>query len=143
MPRPAEGSAEGEHEHGDGPGGLRVAVDRVGPVRIVALSGELDHDTADGLRTALGAPFDDGVQRLVVDLADLRFCDSTGLNILLRARLGAESAGLRLELAGPGALVARLFAVTGTDGVFLIHSDLAAALAFRGPTPGTPASGPA
>lgn len=151
MPRPAEGPAggpaEGEGAARLGPGALRVEVDRAGPVRIVTLAGELDHDTAPELRPVLGAPLDDGVQRLVVDLTELRFCDSTGLNLLLRARLDAEALGLRLELAGPVAIVARLFAITGVDGVFLIHSDLGAALRAGGPVPDDrgdgPASGPA
>ncbi|WP_051709114.1 STAS domain-containing protein [Streptomyces sp. NRRL S-350] len=113
---------------------LHVAVDDVvldqdGPVRVVTVSGELDHDTADGLRTALARPLEGGVRRLVVDLADLRFCDSTGLNILLRAHLDTEAAGLRLDLAGPSATLLRLLAITGADTVLRIHPDLASALA--------------
>ncbi|MFF2144343.1 STAS domain-containing protein [Kitasatospora sp. NPDC058190] len=126
MPRPADGPSGAEGEQGSG--GLRVAVGRDGPVRIVTVAGELDHDSADGLRAALAAPADDGTERIVVDLADLRFCDSTGLNILLHARLEAEAAGMRLELAGLRPIVARLFEVTGADGVLRIHPDLTSAL---------------
>ncbi|MBV6696743.1 STAS domain-containing protein [Kitasatospora aureofaciens] len=133
MPRPAEHPAEGEKERERGD--LRVAVDREGPVRIVTVAGELDHDTADGLRAALTGSADDGIQRIVVDLGELRFCDSTGLNILLRARLDAETAGLRLELAGPRPVVARLFAITGADSVFRIHPDPGSALKAPGPAP--------
>ncbi|MFE5587157.1 STAS domain-containing protein [Kitasatospora sp. NPDC056531] len=140
MPRPAEGptGAEGEDN-----GGLRVAVGRDGPVWIVTVAGELDRDSADGLRTALSGLVDDGIERIVVDLADLRFCDSTGLNILLRARLETEAAGLRLELAGLRPIVARLFEVTGADSVLRIHPDLAAALDSRGgnPSGGSPTGG--
>ncbi|MGW2248576.1 STAS domain-containing protein [Kitasatospora sp. NPDC001660] len=133
MPPPAEDPADGEKERERD--GLLVAVDHAGPVRIVAVAGELDHGTADGLRGVFAAPVDEGVQRIVVDLGELRFCDSTGLNILLRARIDAEAAGLRLELAGPRPVVERLFAVTGADGVFRIHPDLESALKEPGPTP--------
>ncbi|WP_380282811.1 STAS domain-containing protein [Kitasatospora purpeofusca] len=110
------------------PGELRVAVRRAGPVRIVAVGGELDHDSADELRTALAGPGEDGLARILVDLAELRFCDSTGLNVLLRARQEAELAGVRLEVAGPRPAVVRLFAITGADTVLRIHPDLALAL---------------
>ncbi|MFE6866643.1 STAS domain-containing protein [Kitasatospora sp. NPDC057692] len=116
------------------PGELRITVRREGPVRIVAVGGELDHDSADGLRTVLAGPREDGLARILVDVADLRFCDSTGLNILLQARQDAELAGVRLEVAGPRPAVLRLFAVTGADTVLRIHPDVASALAAdRGP----------
>ncbi|MER5731042.1 STAS domain-containing protein [Streptomyces sp. NPDC002138] len=100
---------------------------------VLALAGELDHDTADPLRAALEAALsrDDG-GRLLVDCAQLLFCDSTGLNALLRARLTAGETGRRLELAGLRQPVARMFRTTGADGVFLVHDDLAAALAHDG-----------
>ncbi|MER7705757.1 STAS domain-containing protein [Kitasatospora sp. NPDC097605] len=135
------GGAGGAGDTGDGPGGarrespqpyrpgeLRVVVRRDGPVRIVTLDGELDHDSADGLRTALAGLSEEGLARILVDLADLRFCDSTGLNILLRARQDAELAGVRLEVSGPRPAVVRLFAVTGADTVLRVHPSVAVAL---------------
>ncbi|MFJ6378585.1 STAS domain-containing protein [Kitasatospora sp. NPDC092039] len=115
------------------PDDLSVTVADRGPVRIVTVTGELDHDSADRLRVALARPASaDGIERIVVDLAGLRFCDSTGLNVLLRARLDAGAGELRLELAGPGPLVARLIAITGADSVLRVHPDLRTALAASG-----------
>ncbi|MFF2350973.1 STAS domain-containing protein [Kitasatospora sp. NPDC058115] len=135
------GDAGGTGGTGDGPGGTRreppenyrpgelsVVVHRNGPVRIVTVGGELDHDSADGLRTALAGLPEEGLARILVDLAELRFCDSTGLNILLRARQEAERAGVRLEVAGPRPALVRLFAVTGADTVLRVHPTLALAL---------------
>ncbi|WP_051796416.1 STAS domain-containing protein [Streptomyces sp. NRRL S-87] len=111
--------------------GERFAVE-VRPEReavVLLLSGELDHDTAEPLREAVTAALaGPGRPRLVVDCAGLRFCDSTGLNVLLRARLAAQEVGGRLELADVRQPVARMFRLTGADGVFRIHADLAAAL---------------
>ncbi|MDJ0382456.1 STAS domain-containing protein [Streptomyces sp. G-G2] len=98
-------------------------------VTVLALSGELDHDTAGPLRGALEVALaGDGGHRVLVDCAGLGFCDSTGLNTLLRARLAARESGTRLELAGLRQPVARMFRTTGADGVFLVHEDRAAAL---------------
>ncbi|MER6301693.1 STAS domain-containing protein [Kitasatospora sp. NPDC001539] len=141
MPPRAEDPTGAEEEQG---GGLRIAVARAGPARVVTVAGELDHDSADSLRPVLAGPAEDGVERIVVDLAGLRFCDSTGLNILLHARIEAEATGLRLELASLRPIVARLFAITGADTVLRIHPDLRAALASAdgpsddaGETPGS------
>ncbi|MEV7188078.1 STAS domain-containing protein [Kitasatospora sp. NPDC093102] len=131
MSRPSDQSCE--PTGGDESGNLRVAVGDQGPVRIVTVVGELDRDTADELRSTLAhLPSADDIERVVVDLAGLRFCDSTGLNVLLRARLDAQAAGLRLEPAGPGPSVARLFAITGADGVLRVHPDLRTAPAASG-----------
>ncbi|MFF0413304.1 STAS domain-containing protein [Kitasatospora sp. NPDC004745] len=105
-----------------------MAVDRDGPVLIVSVAGELDRYTGDGLRGALAGLVDDGVERIVVDFAELRFCDSTGLSILLQARIRTGPAGPRLELAGLSPTAARMFAITGADTVLPIHPDLGSAL---------------
>ncbi|MFH9347680.1 STAS domain-containing protein [Kitasatospora sp. NPDC017646] len=119
MPGPTEVPSEGEKQSGS----LHVVVDDRASVRVVTVTGELDHDSAHVLRAALAQPLHDGVRRIVVDLAELRFCDSTGLNILLRARLDADAAGRTLEISRPRPIVARLFEVTGTDTVLRVRLD--------------------
>jgi anti-anti-sigma regulatory factor len=114
-------------------------------VTVLALTGELDHDSAPLLRERFDEVFDAAATRrqaapgspagpsssgiVVVDCADLGFCDSTGLNVLLTARLRAEEVGLGIRLAALRGHVVRMFEVTGVGGVFSIHPDLADALA--------------
>ncbi|MEU2391794.1 STAS domain-containing protein [Streptomyces sp. NPDC007369] len=134
-----------ERAHGDGSGDqFAVEVRRMDSAVVLLLSGELDHDTAEPLRAALEAALAaGGPLRLIVDCGGLSFCDSTGLNMLLRARLAAEAAGGSVELSGLGRQVARMLRLTGADGVFTIHRDLAAALPSgdddHGGGPGDPA----
>ncbi|MCX4683207.1 STAS domain-containing protein [Kitasatospora purpeofusca] len=123
MHLPAGGAGDDRDE-----GELRIDVRRSGPVRIVSVGGELDRDSADGLLAALAGLPEEGLTRILVDLAELSFCDSTGLNVLLRARQDAELAGVLLELAGPRPVVVRLFAITGADAVLRIHPSVAVAL---------------
>ncbi|MFF8278775.1 STAS domain-containing protein [Streptomyces lateritius] len=95
-------------------------------VVVLSLTGELDHDTADALRSALRQW--SGAERILVDCHDLGFCDSTGLNVLLQARLHALEEGGRLELAGLRPPVARMFEITGARTVFRVYENVAEAL---------------
>ncbi|GFH37329.1 STAS domain-containing protein [Streptomyces pacificus] len=110
-------------------GRLRVEVRTEGQSEVVTPAGELDHHTADLLRTPLENALDQGRARLVVDCSHLEFCDSTGLNVLLGARLRAEAAGGGVHLAGMLPVVARVFEITGAEAVFTVHDTVEAALA--------------
>ncbi|MET4923360.1 STAS domain-containing protein [Streptomyces sp. PSRA5] len=110
-------------------GRLRVEVRTEGRSEVVTVAGELDHHTAELLRAPLEEAIDQGRVRLVVDCSQLEFCDSTGLNVLLGARLKAEADGGAVHLAAMLPVVARVFEITGADAVFTVHESLEAALA--------------
>ncbi|WPO73356.1 MULTISPECIES: STAS domain-containing protein [unclassified Streptomyces] len=109
-------------------GRLLVEVRTADASAVVTPAGELDHHTADLLREPLESCLADGYSRLVVDCSRLEFCDSTGLNVLLGARLKAEAAGGGVHLAGMLPVVARVFEITGAEAVFTVHETLEAAL---------------
>ncbi|QEV18464.1 MULTISPECIES: STAS domain-containing protein [Streptomyces] len=109
-------------------GRLLVEVRKADSSAVVTPAGELDHHTADLLREPLESCLADGYARLVVDCSRLEFCDSTGLNVLLGARLKAEAAGGGVHLAGMLPVVARVFEITGAEAVFTVHETLEAAL---------------
>jgi anti-anti-sigma factor len=95
---------------------------------VLALSGELDHDTAEPLREALARQVEEGAERILVDCSGLGFCDSTGLNVLLHARLAARENGGRIELAGLQPPVARMFDITGARAIFRVYDGVSEAL---------------
>jgi anti-anti-sigma factor len=109
-------------------GRLRVEVGQQGRSAVFAPAGELDHHTADLLSEPLDAALDAGINRLVIDCSGLEFCDSTGLNVLLSARLRADAAGGAVHLAAMRPTVARVFEITGADTVFTVHATLDQAL---------------
>jgi anti-sigma B factor antagonist len=80
--------------------------------RIIRVHGELDIATAADLERTLLRPRDPG-DRVVLDLADLRFMDSTGLRVLLRARTEARSGRWELYLRDVPANIERLFSISG------------------------------
>ncbi|MER7949589.1 STAS domain-containing protein [Streptomyces sp. NPDC096079] len=105
---------------------VEILPDRRPGTVVLSLDGELDHETAEPLRNALGGA--SGAVRVVVDCSGLRFCDSTGLNVLLRTRLRLLAEGGRVELAGLRAPVERIFAITGALQVFGVYDDVDTAL---------------
>ncbi|MEU1225366.1 STAS domain-containing protein [Streptomyces sp. NPDC005828] len=117
-----------EHIGSAPPARLRVEVRDVAGSTLLTPVGELDHHTADLLRTPLDGALDAGRARLVVDCSGLEFCDSTGLNVLLGARLRADAAGGGVHLVAMRPPVARVFHITGADAVFTVHETLATAL---------------
>lgn len=117
----------------EGADGARFTVTaRTGPgPAVLSLGGELDHDTAAALHDALQACVGARPPRILVDCADLRFCDSTGLNVLLRGRLAALEVGTTVELSALRPPVARMFEITGASSVFPTYRTLDEALAHE------------
>ncbi|SDN86099.1 STAS domain-containing protein [Actinacidiphila guanduensis] len=111
-----------------GLGRLHVDVTRHGRSTVLTPSGELDHHTAEVLAEPIAAAVDAGATRLVVDCSGLEFCDSTGLNVLLGARLRVEELGGEVHLAAMRPTVSRVFEITGAEAVFTVHATLEEAL---------------
>jgi anti-sigma B factor antagonist len=90
-----------------------VADQPVNGATVVSLRGQLDIDTAQQLRDVLDALLDTPVPRIVVDVADLTFCDSIGLSALALAYNRCAEAGGYLRLAGPTPFLLRMLTVVG------------------------------
>jgi anti-sigma B factor antagonist len=99
-----------------------LAVETVdGPVPVLRVSGELDLSTAGRLCRAIQSVA--GARRLMIDLSELEFCDSTGLRALMNAVREIEVAGGKAAIAvTPGGPFARLLQLTGL-GEFLHTAD--------------------
>ncbi|WP_329453851.1 STAS domain-containing protein [Streptomyces sp. NBC_01497] len=96
-----------------------------GPV--LEITGDLDHTTAPELRRAVDGLTLAAGQLLVLDLAALDFCDSSGISALLAARNLAREQGSGVALAAVPANTARILRLVGLDRVFTIHPDASAA----------------
>ncbi|MFI1067076.1 STAS domain-containing protein [Streptomyces spororaveus] len=86
------------------------------------VGGEMDIDRAPMLRHALHAAITrpGGPEEIVIDVSDLSFCDSVGLNVLIGARRTAAEHGRRITLRGPQPQFLRLLDMTGATGLFQI-----------------------
>ncbi|MFE7932359.1 STAS domain-containing protein [Streptomyces sp. NPDC057456] len=107
--------------------GLRVEVaDTRERTTALTVAGDLDLNTADVLhRTVEGVLRDH--RTAILDLTGVTFCDSSGLNALLRLRRHTQETGSRLVLAAPPAQMLRLLTITGAGAIFTVYGSLAEA----------------
>ena len=89
-----------------------------GDTMVVRFHGELDLVVAEECRAGLVEPFAGAEKRILFDLAELEFVDSTGLRLLVDMKLKAESNGKRLALGPVSGTVLKLFEVTGLTSWF-------------------------
>ncbi|MEU7381984.1 MULTISPECIES: STAS domain-containing protein [unclassified Streptomyces] len=92
-----------------------------GPV--MEIRGELDYASAGELRELLTTIALQPGQRLVLDLAGMEFCDSSGLTALIAARNHAQAAQADTALAAVPANTLRILRVVGLDQLFPLYPD--------------------
>jgi len=104
-------------------------VEVVSGVPVVTAPEEIDVTNAARLRSVLLEATAPGHATLVVDMSQTQFCDSAGLNVLVRAHQRAEAKGGQVRLVISMTHVRRIFTVTGIDGVIPSFPSLKQALA--------------
>jgi anti-sigma B factor antagonist len=106
---------------------FKVQSETLGGVRIIAVAGELDLNTASELEQPLEAALASEGSALVIDLSGCEFIDSTGIALIVRAwqRLGRDSNGHRVSrfaLCCVNDQVQRLLDITGLESTIPTHS---------------------
>src|SRR5205807_3630319 len=92
---------------------LAITVDDRQRPAVLSVDGDLDLNTAPELLQALTRLVDGGERAVVVDLAGLEFCDSSGLSVLVRVRNRLAGLGGSMALAAPSPIVRRVLEVSG------------------------------
>ncbi|MFC6087661.1 STAS domain-containing protein [Saccharothrix lopnurensis] len=125
---------------------LDVRVGRAGDAHVVALSGELDVDSAPPVHAAVDDALRAGPPLLVLDLSEVVFFGSPGLSLLLGAHERALGAGGAVAVVADRRPVLRPLEVTGVTAVLDIYASRAEALDALGSVvqrTGSPATGDA
>jgi anti-sigma B factor antagonist len=104
-----------------------LGVERRDGTAVVRLGGELDLYNAAQVREALAAVCSDNPQRVVVDLSQVEFIDSTALGVLIEARSKLADRRAFL-LAAPRLETRRALAISGLDRHFSVHETVPDAL---------------
>jgi anti-sigma B factor antagonist len=105
-----------------------LAVEVIDDACVVRLAGELDLYNAAAVRDALVEACADGPKKVVVDLAEVDFVDSTALGVLVEARTKLPNRK-GFVLAGAGLEARRALEISGLDRHFTVHETVDEALA--------------
>ena len=108
-----------EHmSHFPSPTGFSVRTEQRGATAVVIPTGELDIDTAPTLVDGLERAFESRAGRVVLDLRELEFIDSSGLRSLLMARRRAESSRKHFALVAGSRELERILEIAGVHSIF-------------------------
>lgn len=88
---------------------------------VIELGGEIDLYTAPEFKERMVQLIEDGKKRIVVDLSDATFVDSTTLGVLVGGVKRLRPAGGTLALVCTDQNITKIFEITGLDRVFPIH----------------------
>ena len=85
------------------------------------LAGDLDMSATFALEPVLDRVLADGPRRLVLDLEDVGFVDSSGLGLLIATHERASRAEVDMAITGAGPEIQRVFTIAGLDGVLPVR----------------------
>jgi anti-sigma B factor antagonist len=96
---------------------------------VLEVKGEVDLYTSPQLRDKVTELIEQGQSRLVIDLTDVGFMDSSGLGVLVTALKRARERDGALALVCPEGSVHKVLTITGLDRVFPIYGSVGEASA--------------
>jgi anti-sigma B factor antagonist len=104
---------------------IAVTDERPAPdVAVIAVAGQIDLYSAPEFKAATLRAIEEGATRLVIDLTNTSFIDSTGLGVLIGAMKRLAPCGGSVEIVCPDTSVQRLFEISGLARRFEIHESL-------------------
>ena len=87
---------------------------------VLAVRGEIDLFTAPELKQVLAESIEGGRIRIIVDLTETTFLDSTALGVLIGTVKRLRSRDGRLTIVNVDQNIAKTFEITGLDQIFKI-----------------------
>ncbi|MER8231195.1 STAS domain-containing protein [Streptomyces sp. NPDC101490] len=118
---------------------IEVDEDEYGAWTVFRVRGELDLITSPRIRRRVHDAVAGGRHDLVVDLSGVRFCDSSGVGVLIAARRLLRSCGGRLRLILPEdreGHVGKVLATLGVRRLFEVYGSVAEAVEAGPGAPG-------
>lgn len=97
-------------------------------VKVIQLSGELiDRNQADKLLSEVDANIAAGEIKFLLNLQDLKYVNSSGLNVLINILTKARKAGGDLAICNVNSKIGLLMKITKLDSIFNVSTDEAGA----------------
>jgi anti-sigma B factor antagonist len=104
-----------------------VSVRDIDGTTVVSVSGAVDAVTAPALRSHIDIALDGDLQALVIDLSDVDFLGSVGLEVLVTARATAAET-IPVVVVADGPITRRPIELTKVDEFVALHATLEDAL---------------
>ena len=98
-------------------------------VFVIAFGGDIDVASAVTFRDALDRVIAAGHHRIVMNLDEVTFLDSTGLGVMVGRLKAVRDVGGDMHLVCTTARIMRVMAITSLDEVFTIHASTEDAVA--------------
>jgi anti-sigma B factor antagonist len=99
---------------------------------VVSVHGDVDPVTAPELERELLEAVQLGARRVVVDLTETSFFDSSAIHALLRSAEQLHASGLQLDVVCGNPSIQKVFAITATDRALPTHATVEQAVSVTG-----------
>lgn len=110
---------------------MKVEEKLIGNVLVMTLKDNfLDASVAAPLKKRLHEHTDNGCTRLVLNLDQVEFMDSSGLTVIISTLKSLKRHGGQMVLCGVGAELASLFQLTRLDKVFQVYPNAGQAVRY-------------
>ncbi len=103
-------------------------------IRTIHLTGEMDLYSSNALKETVAELWKDGHTRLVIDLSELDYVDSSGIGALLGVYSSSQKRGHRIIFCGATGSVLKVIELTKLDGFLPLERSLEQALEAITPT---------
>ena len=107
---------------------MQFSTKKIGDVTVNAIKGRVDRAGATELELILLADVRDGIQKMILDLSEVPYINSTGMRVLAQTLTELRKAGGDLLLVNLHPRVKRVFEIIGFLQFFVIYENIDSAL---------------
>ena len=107
---------------------MRINTQNYNDVTVIELQGELDNDVADSLKATVTESVSAQRRRIILDLSNINFIDSQGLELLLWVHQYCRQNRVQLKLAGLDENCEKILEITRLKDEFDCYAELAGAV---------------
>jgi len=108
---------------------VQITTRDVNDVKVVQIEGEMDTGSSPEAQQQLDQLREQGVKKILLDLAKLEFISSAGLRVLLATAQEIKAAGGELRVCNPNETVKEVFDISGFSTLLMCFDNEAKAMA--------------
>lgn len=102
---------------------LKISVKNINAIPVLELEGEVDVYTAPKIKSQLVELINNGKYKIVIDLDNVDFMDSSGLGVLVGGLKRVKPHNGAISLVCSREQILKIFKITGLTKIFSIHEN--------------------